>query len=692
MSNLSKSGEDSSALSSIFLKREAAKSLALPGVLPASRPPSASSSGSFQMIPGAKDLLSPARLDMAVVSKRESGGGVTGEKNEKLMSVLVDSRAVSSSKKSSSGSTPKSLAYQLYFITSHMIDSNDICGGKISSKLYDVFCGKSVSTCKTKSHQNNRHSWCKENTVFIIGRSNSVGTTSSEKIINPEQYHIHIPLEHYNQARKLLKTFNGKLFAVRNYEKACLVFNEFCKEFLLDTHIGLDETRALDFENIKGESATNFSNTDSIMNTVDTGTDFGSMNISEKRDIVGVNSMSSSDSSSQSSNDSELSTGSNDMKLPSKFQISDDVEDKYIMQGLQFGLDFDKNPTKQISLLGAYMLKQDDTIARLTKAINDIENKPVVSEEDLEQTLYPIRSNVRAVKSIAEHTKSSFNKYKKKYSEDKLKSFIQRQLVDEVDHLVDDKFAILREDIEAIDPPDFNHEIFDRLQKIETRMAALNTAPPNSDLFSPESFTSPLIPDVVRNNISGIEFKLALLESRVGAQMLKFNNITLQSLVDTELFVNDHVPSFSYCFFDLVALLDSLRDTNTTEKSFLESEYNAQKTKFVSVDEASTSASFLHVAPLVFSGTSSTSDSKYGSIERSLPNVKSRDHWVSLGGMEGMKRQLEEEVLSKVISILEEIPMTLGDSKGASLVKSFLMSSQTCFNKFVNWTETLDTF
>ena len=189
--------------------------------------------------------------------------------------------------------------------------------------------------------------------------------------------------------------------------------------------------------------------------------------------------------------------------------------------------------------------------------------------------------------------------------------------------------------------------------------------------------------------MANIEFKIALLESRVGAQTLRFGSITLKSLVDAELFINDHVPSFSYgCFFDLVALLDSLRDTTTTEKSFLESEYNAQKTKFVSVDEASTSASFLHVAPLVFCGNSSSTDSKYGSIERSLPHVKSRDHWVSLGGMEGMKRQLEEEILSKVGSILEEIPMTLGDSKGADLAKQYLLASQTCFNKFVNWTET----
>ena len=74
MSNPSKPIVDSSSFGSILLKREAATA-ALPGGVPASRPPSVSSTGSFQMIPGAKDLLSSARLDMTVGSKGEAGGG-----------------------------------------------------------------------------------------------------------------------------------------------------------------------------------------------------------------------------------------------------------------------------------------------------------------------------------------------------------------------------------------------------------------------------------------------------------------------------------------------------------------------------------------------------------------------------------------------------------------------------------------
>jgi hypothetical protein len=98
-----------------------------------------------------------------------------------------------------------------------------------------------------------------------------------------------------------------------------------------------------------------------------------------------------------------------------------------------------------------------------------------------------------------------------------------------------------------------------------------------------------------------VEYQMTLIESRLGQSVLDFGSILLQSYQDTCLFTNDHIKSNSFgCFFDLMALLNSPRDTNTDEKSFLESLYNAQKTKFISISEVSTSTSFLHVTPLCF--------------------------------------------------------------------------------------------
>ena len=75
--------DEKSSLNSILLKREAAASAVRSGQgsNPLSRPPSASSAGSFQLISGAKDLLTSTRVtgqeDTAADLKGESfsGGG-----------------------------------------------------------------------------------------------------------------------------------------------------------------------------------------------------------------------------------------------------------------------------------------------------------------------------------------------------------------------------------------------------------------------------------------------------------------------------------------------------------------------------------------------------------------------------------------------------------------------------------------
>ena len=72
MSNLPNSTDENSSLNSILLKREAAL---LPGGIPSSRPPSASSAGSFQFVPGVKDTVASGKFDKALGSKGESGGG-----------------------------------------------------------------------------------------------------------------------------------------------------------------------------------------------------------------------------------------------------------------------------------------------------------------------------------------------------------------------------------------------------------------------------------------------------------------------------------------------------------------------------------------------------------------------------------------------------------------------------------------
>ena len=695
--------DEKSSLNSILLKREAAASAVRSGQgsNPLSRPPSASSAGSFQLISGAKDLLTSTRVtgqeDTAADLKGESfsgGGGLTGEKNSnELMSILMDSKVVSTTKKSSA-TTPRGLLYQLYFVSPGKI--NEICGGQISSLKYDAFCGKSVSTCAIMSHQDKKHTMCQDSTVYLIGKSTSSKPgPSSQKMLNPGQFHLEIKPMYIIIAKELIISSNPKFLGVRSYEKACVLFNEFCEEYqsiirkadsafrVPDSRSQediIDEGEKEEYMRSKASRGKRSSSSDVVNKLI--------ANLNEQVDDAS----SSSSFSRENTDDSDLSDSSRPSEIKTnKFGINPiEMDEGYIRKGMKFGLEFEKDPIKQVALLGSFLLKQEDTIMNLTKAVSQLLNINLVSSSQLEHTLDPVRNNLRAINSLTTRTQLSLDKHKKRVSDTRIIAKARKEIAQDLEVLLEDKINVLKDEFEDPDNSDLADELYAKLDLLERRITATEAGTSSGGgIFPSSSLVNPLIPDNVRTDMASIEFKIALLESRVGAQTLKFGPITLKSLVDTELFVNDNVPSFSYgCFFDLVALLDSLRDTTTTEKSFLESEYNAQKTKFVSVDEASISASFLHVAPLVFCGNSSSADSKYGSIERSLPNVKTRDHWVSLGGMEGMKRQLEEEIVSKVGSILEEIPMTLGDSKGAALAKEYLQASQACFTKFVTWTET----
>ena len=697
--------DENSSLNSILLKREAAASAVRSGPGSTSRPPSASSTGSFQFVTGEKDVSTPATVSgpkgRAAGLKRESisgGGGSTGEKNtNEFMSILVDSKVVSSTKKPGV-TTPRSTFYQLCYVSPNMIHNNEICGGIINSQKYDAFCGKPVSVCQSKSHQDKKHKMFQENTIYLIVKSSIKLGSAAEKIINPKQFHLEVKPMYMMLARNLITSTNPKLLGVRNYEKACTIFNDFCEEYQ-NTILETDETfrvpdsrhdlEATDFEierkNVAKKEHGSFSS--SSKKIVASSDDFNNLMLSmnEQLEIESSSSESSKDSNDTDLSDDSIATKANEVDINPI-----EMDNEYILKGMKFGIEFEKNPVKQVALLGSFLLKQEATISNLTKAVATLLNKDLISTTQLEDSLIPINLTLQKVSTTSKNTKLALDKHKRKTTDDRFIAKAKRDIARDLGDIFEDKLNLLKEEIEALETSANEDEISLRIELLEQRMAGLEAGSTSGGgIFPSSALISPLIPDEVRTNMANIEFKIALLESRVGAQTLRFGSITLKSLVDAELFINDHVPSFSYgCFFDLVALLDSLRDTTTTEKSFLESEYNAQKTKFVSVDEASTSASFLHVAPLVFCGNSSSTDSKYGSIERSLPHVKSRDHWVSLGGMEGMKRQLEEEILSKVGSILEEIPMTLGDSKGADLAKQYLLASQTCFNKFVNWTET----
>jgi hypothetical protein len=194
----------------------------------------------------------------------------------------------------------------------------------------------------------------------------------------------------------------------------------------------------------------------------------------------------------------------------------------------------------------------------------------------------------------------------------------------------------------------------------------------------------------IESKLDVLKYQMTLMDSRIGQSFLKFGNITLKSYADTLFFVKDNICSNSFgCFFDMVALMNSLRETHIDEKTYLESLHNAQKTKFLSITEVSTSTSFLHVTPSVFcvQGKQQDSFALHGSIDKMLPMVKQRSYWYSQGGMFGLKRDLDRNIQSKVAALDADIRDTLGDGQGADLAREYLRASHLCYTDFVSWTE-----
>jgi hypothetical protein len=193
---------------------------------------------------------------------------------------------------------------------------------------------------------------------------------------------------------------------------------------------------------------------------------------------------------------------------------------------------------------------------------------------------------------------------------------------------------------------------------------------------------------VLQKDVDRINYQLDVLDRRSQSEYLDFDDIQLASLKDTFLWVNDNVETTSYsCFYDFISLLDSIGNVTVEDSDFVRAEHDAMKSKFMSSAEVSISASFKHVAPMAFSRKEQEDIGALGSIERSLPRVKKREYWVSMGGRHGLKKSLSKDVEGQVKSIKTLIKNTLGNSQGAVLAYLFLEKTLECWRTFMSWTE-----
>ena len=183
---------------------------------------------------------------------------------------------------------------------------------------------------------------------------------------------------------------------------------------------------------------------------------------------------------------------------------------------------------------------------------------------------------------------------------------------------------------------------------------------------------------------------LVLMENRLGAESITFGDITLSSCADTLLFITDamapDIMSYSYNY-DLMALLDAVVDPNKGFDQQIKEEFEAKRAEYTSVREATTSASFSHIAPLVLGGAKNSHS--HGSMDRMFGAVKNRSDWSSQGGTLGLKRYLDAEVsnVSKGASQAIQHDLKGYNNRAAALAQAMLADAKECYYSFVTWTE-----
>ena len=181
--------------------------------------------------------------------------------------------------------------------------------------------------------------------------------------------------------------------------------------------------------------------------------------------------------------------------------------------------------------------------------------------------------------------------------------------------------------------------------------------------------------------------------SELGAIVEEVQESTnLKSLVDMYIFMNSEMTedntSFG-CFFDVVALMDSVMDsTGTGMTEFLKNSADSRKIDQHSVAEARTCSLFNRTTPpTIFTGSGNTTLMQAGTVDRLFSAGKKRDCWTSVGGSQGIKRVLESEIQISASTFTAAIDMEFKNGKAGGVAKEFLEQSRRCFQDFVNWSE-----
>jgi hypothetical protein len=699
-------------------------------------------------------LSQPGERSCRILLRSQAGGGDEGEINpiSLLSDALLKQSNISGSRNAASKQTLEAkptvvsprganLKYAFLLITEN--NYNKFCRGVISSTLHDQACAKSTDNCSTVSHLK-KHDKVKVNYVYITFASSN-DTNANRKFFNPSEYCEQVVESEIDTVEKLILSYNQKL---ANLEQNEVVATETFLDFVSDLLItkvnnatedggsekfmedeasmvlvdaeGLDHLELVEMLTAKEEEEMSFK--------IENSENSQSFNLGKKENQETKLTVLTSkpDDKAFSTDSDSFSVGSKLNKkeksilVPQsgKFTTSQEFMDRY-QNSNDGGSEMLKSLCERLILLENYtrtsirpkVLSNNKKIKEVEEGFNILFNPTHPTQrldsmqlqlDSFEEDAQELSHRVEAIEDsddieakvstcVAKAIPDLRTRITSDLSKTRTILLLQKEVINLRKKLVlsssnfeslKSELTTLREDVGKLDSTDSHRTTATPNDaELPLRRASLSNEH-QSDSGSKKS---------IEEKVASLKYQLTLMESRMGQEFLQFGNICLRSYLDTCLFINDNVKNNSFgCFFDLVALMNSPRDSQTDEKTFLDTSYNAQRTKFLSLSEVSTSTSFLHVTPLVFCASKQQLHDSFvvhGSVDKMLPLVKKREFWSSKGGMFGMKRELERNISSKVSAIDLEIRDTLGSGPAADLAREYLRASHGCFQDFVNWTE-----
>jgi len=193
----------------------------------------------------------------------------------------------------------------------------------------------------------------------------------------------------------------------------------------------------------------------------------------------------------------------------------------------------------------------------------------------------------------------------------------------------------------------------------------------------------------LEGKVRAVEGQIYLIKNRLGADLVKFGNVDLESLVDTYVFVKTKMPGDQMtfgCFYDMVAMLDSLMDSDAELSVSVKTGADDSKSMYKNAAESRTSSSFNQAAPAIFS-RKGESDIHGGTVDRLFSTVKEHALWTRNGGSQGMKAQLNRELGVTLAHVSKSIVRQPGYGDAVNVAQEYLAQSRKCYQEFVNWSE-----